>query len=238
MIPVFYGFDPRESIGAHVFQHSVLMRASQPVQFVPLHLDSLRLDYTETHTDGSNNFIYARFLVPYLMGFNGWAIFMDGSDMLCRADIAELWALRDPYGKAVQVVKHDYKTTEPRKYVGTEMEAVNQDYPRKNWSSVMLINCGHFAWRYITPETIAGKQGSFLHRFEFMEDDLIGELPSEWNHLVAEQPANPGSKIVHWTLGIPGFQHYAHDEFADEWFAEHAAMEYAAPQVRKLVVVK
>jgi lipopolysaccharide biosynthesis glycosyltransferase len=42
------------------------------------------------------------------MDYSGWAIFADG-DMVCQADISELWALRDD-SKAVQVVKHDYQT--------------------------------------------------------------------------------------------------------------------------------
>ena len=60
----------------------------------------------ELHTDGSNQFIYSRFLVPYLIGFNGSALFIDG-DMIVRDDIAKLWELRD-LTKAVQCVKHDY----------------------------------------------------------------------------------------------------------------------------------
>lgn len=237
MINLFYGFDNRESIGAHVFQHSVLTRASLPISFIPLHLDNMRNLYTETHNDGTNNFIYSRFLVPYMMGYNGWAIFMDGADMLCRSDIAELWAHRDCFGKAVQVVKHNYRTTSERKYIGTEMEASNDDYPRKNWSSVMLINCGHYAWRRITPREIQNSPGSFLHRFEWMDDKEIGDLPPEWNHLVREQPANENAKLIHWTQGIPGFPHYSDDEFSDEWFNEKAAMEWAAPQRDKMRMV-
>lgn len=34
------------------------------------------------------------------MGYKGWAIF--AGDMICNADIAELWKLRDP-SKAVMV---------------------------------------------------------------------------------------------------------------------------------------
>ncbi|MCM3900887.1 MAG: hypothetical protein ND866_04210, partial [Pyrinomonadaceae bacterium] len=102
---------------------------------------ALRLlkDYDEVHSDGSNQFIYSRFLVPHLMEYKGWAMFFDG-DMLCRSDIKELWKLRDDsYG--LMVAKHNYKTKHKLKYLGTDMLTVNPDYPRKNWSSVMLINC-------------------------------------------------------------------------------------------------
>lgn len=225
MIPLYYGFDPRESIGAAVFQHSVVTRASLPVQFIPLHLDNMRKFYEERHTDGTNNFIYTRFLIPYMQDYRGWAIFMDGSDMLCMDDIAKLWAQRDIY-KAVQVVKHDYTTKAKRKYIGTGMEADNEDYPRKNWSSVMLINCSHFGWRRIVPEMVERSSGAVLHRFEFLKDEEIGDISPDWNHLVIEEEPNPKAKLAHFTLGLPVFKHYEHCEYSDEFFNERAAMEF------------
>ena len=56
-----------------------------------------------------------------------------------------------------------------------------------------------------------------LHRFNWVDDDLIGELPVEWNHLVSEYPANAQAKIVHWTLGGPYYDDYSDVEYADEW---------------------
>src|SRR5215212_3157138 len=99
------------------------------------------LGYRERHRDGSNQFIYSRFLLPHLTGYSGWALYIDG-DMLLRADIAALWNLRNE-SKAVMCVHHDYRTRMRRKYLG----AKNEDYPRKNWSSVVLWNCGHPANR-------------------------------------------------------------------------------------------
>lgn len=215
-IPLFAGYDPRESVGYHVFTQSVLENSTAPVAVTPLHLGNLRKVYQGGQRDGTNAFIYSRFLIPYLMGYNGFAIFADGCDMLCRGDIAELWALRDPF-KAVQVVKHDYKTKHPRKYIGTSIEAKNADYPKKNQSSLMLINCSHYAWRNITPETVETAPGRYMHRLEFVDDRFVGELPKVWNHLVSEYPPNPDAKIVHFTLGIPAFEHYKDCEFSDEW---------------------
>lgn len=121
---------------------------------------------------------------------------MDGADMLCRADISELWELRDP-GYAVQVVKHDYKTRFPTKYAGTTMESPNVDYPRKNWSSVIIWNCSH-------PLHIEmGEQRVSLHRFLWLPDASIGSLPPEWNHLADEYGYKAEAKILHWTAGIP-----------------------------------
>lgn len=217
MTPVlFVGHDPREAVAYHVFCESVIQRASRPVRIVPLALSLLR-DYEETHTDGSNAFIYSRFLVPHLMGFKDWAIFCDG-DMLCRDDIAKLWNLRDD-GFAAMVVKHDYKTTSKRKYLGTSMETINPDYPRKNWSSVILWNCGHPQNRILTPAHVMKATGPQLHRFQHLNDDEIGELPKEWNHLVTEQPYDPEAKLVHYTLGIPAIEAYKDCDYAQEWLS-------------------
>ena len=109
------GFDQRESVAYHVFCQSVIDHSSLPVSFLPLS-PALQSFYTETHRDGSNKFIYTRFLTPYLMNYEGWAIFADG-DMILMDDPAKLWALRDPT-KAVQVVKHDYQTKASVKYLG------------------------------------------------------------------------------------------------------------------------
>jgi hypothetical protein len=145
---------------------------------------------------------------------------MDGCDMVCLADIVELWALRDP-SMCVQVVQNHYQTKHPRKYIGTRMESDNEDYPRKNWSSVMLMNCEHPDWYQVRPTM----PGSYLHRFEFTKD--IGELPAEWNVLVDEMPYNEGAKILHWTAGIPAFDRYATAPMAHVWFQERAKVTQA-----------
>lgn len=186
----------------------------------PLHLPLLR-EYDETHSDGSNAFIYSRFLVPSLEDFAGWAIFVDG-DMVCREDIAKLWALRDDT-YAVQVVKHRYQTISGRKYIGTPLEARNEDYPRKNWSSVILWNCAHPANRILTPEFVGSQPGSFLHRFAWLEDVDIGSLPMTWNWLVSEYEPHDCA-LAHYTLGVPGIKHYSGCDLADDW---HRALKGA-----------
>ena len=212
MIPLYVGFDPREAAAYHVFCQSVLNRSSVPIAFIPLHRPLL--SNFDGQRDGSNAFIYSRYLIPYLSGYSGWAAFMDG-DMVLRADLAELWALRDEK-YAVQVVKHEYKTKHKRKYIGSPIENDNVDYERKNWSSVMLMNCGHHSNRILTKELVRDMGGSFLHRFQWLTDEEIGALPKEWNHLVGEYPP-ADAKLVHYTLGIPAFGHYGNCEHSGEW---------------------
>jgi lipopolysaccharide biosynthesis glycosyltransferase len=172
------------------------------------------LDGFDGQQDGTNAFIFSRYLVPYLNGFYGAAIFVDG-DMHVNCDINELLELFDP-DYAVQVVKHDYKTKHGRKYIDTPLANDNTDYPRKNWSSVMIFNCAHPANKILTPEFVGDAGGAFLHRFQWLRDDEIGELPREWNHLVGEyEPAE--AKLYHHTLGTPGFKHYADCESAKDW---------------------
>ena len=223
-VRLFIGFDPREAAAYHVCAQSIIERSSLPLAITPLH--SANLPGFDGQKDGSNAFIYSRFLVPYLCDFSGCAIFIDG-DMVVNADIAELWALRERFAmnKACAVVKHDYATQHPRKYLGTPLETGNESYPRKNWSIVILWNCGHYANRILTPELVAEASGKQVHRFEWLRDEQIDDLPGEWNHLVGEYPEKE-SKLYHFTLGVPGFERYARDEGAVLWHEARERMNH------------
>ena len=129
-IPIYVGFDQREACVFHVFNQSVIQHATQPVAFHPLSTKMLDFDGQQ---DGTNAFIFSRYLVPHLQNYKGWAIFADG-DMHVNDDIVKLWELRDDK-YAVMVVKHDYKTCSKRKYIGSPIENDNINYDRKNWSS-------------------------------------------------------------------------------------------------------
>ena len=219
MIRVFIGFDPREAVAYHACCQSIIENTSEPVSITPLYLQQIRkmLDCSAGRRDGSNDFIYSRFLVPALCDFQGWALYLDG-DMVVRGDLAELWGLRD-VTKDVHVVKHDYVTRHPVKYLG----AKNESYPRKNWSSVILFNCSSFPNRVLTPSFVSSAPGAYLHRFAWLSDDRIGGLPLDWNWLVGEYDANNGAKLLHYTLGIPAFAEYADCDHAAEWRAARDA---------------
>jgi lipopolysaccharide biosynthesis glycosyltransferase len=213
MIPIFIGYDTRETVAYHVCSNSIIRTATRPISITPLSLQLLN-NYTETHTDGSNQFVYTRFLVPQLMDYSGWAIFIDG-DMVVQDDINNLWNLRDNT-KAVMVAKHNYKTKQSVKYLGSK----NEDYPRKNWSSVILWNCGHPANRQVTTDYVRSKTGSDLHQFKWLADNEIGELPLEWNWLADEYGANQNAKLIHYTLGTPCFEQYQNTTMAEHWHNE------------------
>jgi lipopolysaccharide biosynthesis glycosyltransferase len=210
VIDLFVGYDPREAAAYHVFCQSVIAKASVPIRFVPLSEHCLKFDGQQ---DGSNAFIYSRYLVPFLCDYEGWAIFADG-DMVSLRDIACLWAVRDDR-YAVQVVKHDYKPKSKTKYQGSPMECPNVAYPRKNWSSLVLWNCGHPSNQTLTRSLVAQAGGEYLHRFKWLQDDEIGELSPEWNLLVGEIDGD--ASLAHYTLGIPGFASYQSCNYSAEW---------------------
>jgi hypothetical protein len=221
MIPIYLGFDEREAGAIHTCANSIITRASEPVSITYLSGNQLDGIYPRPlHLEGyppSNNFVFSRFLVPYLQDFKGWAIFADG-DMIFREDIAKLWRMRDEF-MAAMVVKHDYRTKHPTKYLGS----VNKDYPRKNWSSLILWNCGNYSNRILMPETIGRATGEFLHRFQWLQDERIGEIPQEWNWLVSEYERNDAAKMLHYSIGGPYFVEYANCDHAEEWRNENDA---------------
>jgi hypothetical protein len=111
--------------------------------------------------------------------------------MLVMDDIARLWELRDER-YAVRVVKHDHVPAETTKFLGQPQSR----YPKKNWSSVMLLNNARCA--ALTPEYVNGASGLDLHRFQWLAgDDEIGELPQRWNHLVGYDPQTPDVALAH-----------------------------------------
>jgi hypothetical protein len=211
MLTVFFGHEDRAEAGTTTFVRSVIANASEPIALVPITRKA-----TPASPEGTNAFTMRRFLVPWFMRFNGLAVFVDGSDMLCRGDISELKSLWDGRS-AVQVVKHEYQTKHPRKYVGSVMEADNADYPRKNWASVMLIWCSHFAWRQVTPDFVRKAEAMHLLQLRFIPDERIGDLPNEWNWLVDEHGDNESAKMCHFTAGIPAYKAHSNAPMADEW---------------------
>ncbi|MGE0719139.1 MAG: glycosyltransferase [Alphaproteobacteria bacterium] len=226
--PVLVGWDSREDIAYQVCRHSMLRRSSVPLDVQPLKQPNLRaagLYAREADPLASTEFTYTRFLVPHLRGYEGWALFVD-CDFLWLEDIAELLALRDPHC-AVMCVQHDYRPTETLK-----MDGVPQTrYPRKNWSSLMLWNCGHPANRMLGPEVVNRESGAFLHRFQWLPDSAIGALPERWNWLEGWSAADPAGRLpgaVHYTRGGPWFAEWTDVVHGDLWIAERDDWERGA----------
>lgn len=225
---IFIGFDPREAAAFAVARASVYRHVHHRVPVSGLVLAELqarglytrptsrrRLRLWDDLSDAAmaTEFALTRFLIPHLMGYQGWALFMD-CDVLVRSALEDLFALADNR-YAVMCVQHDYTPAGTEKMDGQ----VQQAYPRKNWSSVMLVNCGHPANRALDLDLVNTRPGRELHGFCWLEDDHIGALPAAWNHLIGEYPPNPQARIAHFTLGGPWFEACQDVEFADEWRA-------------------
>jgi lipopolysaccharide biosynthesis glycosyltransferase len=161
----------------------------------------------------STEFSFTRFLTPYLAGFEGFCLFVD-CDFLFRGDIAGLMDYADG-AKACFVVKHDYR---PFEKVKMDNKAQHQ-YPRKNWSSFMFMNCSHPEVKALTPEVVNRESGMFLHRFEWLKDESIGSLPIAWNYLEGWYTRDhcPNPIAVHFTRGGPWWRDYLDVEYAREW---------------------
>lgn len=234
---IFVGYDPREATAFAVAMSSAGRHLSE---FIPIHglflpalidkgLYRRPMKYFDTGlprkvmwdeisdapmaTEHAN----ARWLTPQLAK-SGWALFLDG-DMLVRDDLVPMFDSLDP-AKAVYCVKHVHEP-DP----GVKMDGQLQtQYARKNWSSFVVFNCDHPANEALSLDLINTAPGRDLHRFCWLADDLIGELPAEYNFLVGHTPSSVIPKVVHFTDGVPDMRGYEHCDYADEWRAEQRRM--------------
>jgi lipopolysaccharide biosynthesis glycosyltransferase len=219
LFPVYVGWDSREDIAYRVCRHSILKRSSVPVAVEPIIQSEMRergLYTRPVDPLASTEFTYTRFFVPYLMGYRGWALFCD-CDFLFLADIADLFDLVDDR-YAVMCVHHDHQPRENWKMDG----AVQTVYPRKNWSSLVLYNCSHPKNRVLTPELVNRETGSFLHRFQWLDDADIGAVPETWNWLEGwnEKPESGHPNAVHYTRGGPWFDAWRYVDYGSLWLDE------------------
>jgi hypothetical protein len=227
---VYIGWDQRDIAAYERCVRSLTRHSSAKLQIDPLRDWDLRrkrvywrsyiVDGEGQKHDGrdgkpfSTDFSFTRFCVPLLEDYaDEWVLFCD-PDMLWRADVAELIALIDPT-KAVMCVKHNHKPTEVEKMGGV----VQTVYPRKNWSSLMLMNPSKCTG--LTKYAVNNQSGTWLHGMLWAQDEMIGGLPEEWNYLCGwsdpEEIKSP--KIVHFTRGTPDMEGCEDEEYAAEWWA-------------------
>ncbi len=220
---LFIGWDSREDIAYQVCKHSVEARTTSNVDIIPLKQHELRsagIYNRPIDTLGSTEFTFSRFFVPHLMDYQGWAVFCD-CDFLWLTDIKNLFDLaNDDY--AVQVVKHDYTPKETIKMDGKTQSL----YPRKNWSSLIMWNCGHPANKKLSLDVLNNESGKFLHRFQWLKDVEIGGLAHAWNWLEGwyHEPEDGMPNVIHYTRGNVYFKDYQNVDYAKEWKDEYKDM--------------
>ena len=223
MINVFIGYDSKEKVAFNTLSYSILKNSTKPVAITPIYLNNIKDDFVRERTAlSSTEFSFSRFMIPHLMNYQGWALFMD-CDMILLTDIQELFDQADEK-YAVMCVHHDYTPRE-----GLKMDGQKQSiYPRKNWSSVMLFNCGHPSNKQINSSVVNDTNitGKYLHRFSWLKDSEIGELSHEWNWLTDwyKEPEDGKPKLLHYTEGGPWFENYRDCDYHKEWKIELADM--------------
>ena len=223
VIPIFIGYDFRERAATNVLIDSLYQYSSYPLSITPLvtyQLVKQGYHSREREEKQSTDFSFTRFLVPFLMNFQGWAIFMD-CDMLCFSDIGELWEERNEK-YSLLCVKHNHQPVEKTKFQGE----IQSSYPMKNWSSLMLMNCKKC--KKLSIDYVNNASGLDLHRFNWLENvNEIGAFNSDgWNELIcsdnnAISRNDSYSKLIHWTLGGPWFkdQRNMGGKYARKWFS-------------------
>jgi hypothetical protein len=218
MFRIFIGWDSRFPEPADVLAYSLRKHSSIELDIRYLKLPELRLNRGYDPL-ASTEYTYSRFLAPYLCNYQGHALYLD-SDMLCLADIAEI-AKFDLNGLALRVYKHNHRPSAAVKMNG----AVQSAYPRKNWSSMMLLNCDRLTlW---TKDVVETASGAYLHRFQDIPDNQIGELPKTWNTLDAMDDA---TCLIHWTSGGPWLAEMRNCSHANAWLKARDEMRALAAE--------
>lgn len=171
----------------------------------------------------STEFSHTRFLVPELMNYQGWALFVDG-DMLFLSDIKKLFKLVDPKC-AVMCVKHNHVVDNLTKKMD---DRVQLQYYRKNWSSFVLWNCAHPANRFLTRDKVNFMPGRDLHAFSWLKDEQIGALPYTYNYIsgvspkiTEEQKVGHMPDVIHYTEGGPWFEECKDIPYESAWLQEY-----------------
>lgn len=193
---IFIGYDHRQAVSYNVLQFSILRRCSKPVAITPIVLPTLPMTRS-----GLTPFTYSRFLVPWLCDFQGWGMFLD-IDYLCLADLAELFALTDDRYAAM----------------------VSKNAKKFEWASMIMFNAAHPGNRLLTPDYVQDPaRCRNPHSLDWLPEELVGDLPRAWNHLVGYDPPRQDAKLVHYTQGMPIFEETTGSEYRAEWLAEHEA---------------
>jgi len=219
-IQIIMGDDSRQPLGKFVFQQSVLNHTNEPIDFLILderQLIQKGLIPKQWDPKQMSPFGRSRWLTPYLSGYKGWTLFVDGTDMILRDDILKLWQLRDER-YSVMVVKHSNLQQEHSNY-----DRKISPYDKFNWSSVMLFN--NKKCKQLTPEYVLNAPYLDLHQFKWLKsDNEIGSLPVDWNHLVGFYDYNSNAKLIHWTKGSPvAGKEFQNVDYVEDWYKEAAS---------------
>ncbi len=226
---IFIGFDEREHEAAKVAAKSLreVTNGELEAEFlcIPKLVDQGLITRTADRRGGqaydlvsnapmSTEFAISRFLTPILCQ-QGYALFVD-ADVIFLRDPREMLATVHAR-HALNVVWHENAVYPDALH---KMDGqVQTRYPRKNASSVMLVNADHAANRRLSLRDVNERPGRDLHAFYWLHDDEIGALDGRWNWLVDVEPRPADLGIAHLTLGGPWLPNWEGGGFDTEWRA-------------------
>lgn len=191
MLKVFIGFDERQRVSFTTLAASIYELSSKPIAITPLILKTLPITRR-----GLTPFTYSRFLVPWLCGFQGQAVFLD-ADMLLLSDINEV-VLELESHHAIGVVT---------------------DIAKFEQTSFAVFNCAHPSNKILTPDYIQSTSAN-LHAIQWLDEEEVCGLHSKWNQLVGYQDIDPSAGNLHFTMGIPAYPETSSCPHSEYWSAQ------------------
>ena len=200
---IYIGYDSKQKIASKVCEYSLRHHSKN----------------WRPYKNQSTEFTYSRFLIPYLQNYKGWAMYCD-DDFLFVQDVKHLMKLQNN-SKAVLCVKHEYKPKSKTK-MGNKKQI---NYDKKNWSSLMLINCEHPDVKNLDLSMVNEESGEYLHQFEWLKEEDIGSIPHSWNWLVNWYRTDKGDghpDALHYTEGGPWI---VDSEYKQTWLNYKKQME-------------
>lgn len=196
---VYVGWDCRDPRALDVCLFSIQRHASDLVEIVSLKPKAVSALCGPDPDPQRAKQALARYLVPALNAFEGWAAFVS-SDILFQADIYELWQHRDPSFAVMGV---------PAASPDGDGSVLR--------SSLLLWNCGHPANRHLTPDAVAGKEPEELARFAWLQRNMIGALPSAWCWREDASDPDLAPKAIEFAPRKPWISGADICRYADRW---------------------
>ena len=168
----------------------------------------------------NNPFARTRYLVPLIdyKPDHKWVAFVD-DDFLFFKNPLSLYKTLDDSKMLYCCKQPEYVSVTTVKMAGKEKRKGwrNINYPRKNWSSLMIFNKEEFP---LTVEEIFHSPMSYLHQLEWTgSEENIGSIPLEWNWLVGEEhcPDREDISAAHFTLGGPWYEEWPKSIYDKPW---------------------
>ena len=199
---VYVGWDCYDPRALDVCLFSIQRHASDLVEIVSLKPKTVTALCGPDPDPGGEKQAVARYLVPSLNDFDGWAAFVS-SDVLFQADIYELWRHRDP------------------RFAVMGVPAAASDAPAGVLrTSLLLWNCGHPANRALTPKAVAGDDAESLAQFGWLQRNMIGALPSAWCWREGLSDPDQLPKAIDFAPRKPWIGEVDLCQYADRWHDE------------------